>query len=134
MSSSIRVLVVDDHEPWRRFVGIAFTKHHRLQVVGEASDGLEAVQKAQELQPDLVLLDMGLPTLNGIESALRIQDLVPAAKILFVSQNSDPDVIGAALRNGASGYLLKIDAMRGLFAAVEAVIRGDRFVSKQLKG
>jgi DNA-binding NarL/FixJ family response regulator len=104
-----------------------------LQVIGEASDGLEAVQKARELQPDLILLDMGLPTLNGIESALRIRPLVPEAKILFVSQNSDPDVIGAALSNGASGYLLKTDARRGLFAAVEAVIRGDKFVSKQLK-
>jgi DNA-binding NarL/FixJ family response regulator len=95
--------VVDDHEPFRNFVCSTLQVRSELQVVGEASDGLEAVQKAKELQPDLICLDIGMPTLNGIEAAHRISKLVPAAKILFISQDSDPEVIAAALGNGAKG-------------------------------
>jgi len=100
-----------------------------LQVVGEASDGLEAVQKAEELKPDLILLDVGLPTLNGIEASHQISKVVPDSKILFVTQNNDADVARAALGNRARGYVLKVDAKRELLSAVEAVLRGERFVS-----
>jgi DNA-binding NarL/FixJ family response regulator len=82
----VRVLVVDDHQPFRNFVCSTLQARPELQVVGEASDGLEAVQKAKELQPDLICLDIGMPTLNGIEAAHRISQLVPAAKILFMRQ------------------------------------------------
>jgi CheY-like chemotaxis protein len=78
--SSFRVLVVEDYEPFRRFVCSTLGTRPELQIVGEASDGLQAVQKAEELQPDLILLDIGLPTLNGIEAAHRISRLVPAPK------------------------------------------------------
>jgi DNA-binding NarL/FixJ family response regulator len=105
-----------------------------LQVVGEASDGLEAVQKAKELQPDLICLDIGMPILNGIEAAHRISKLVPAAKILFISQDSDPEVIAAALGNGAKGYVFKLDAVRELLLAVESVLRGQRFISPGVTG
>ena len=132
-TSFIRVLVVDDFEPWRDFVRSALKTQPGLQVVGEASDGLEAVQKSQELQPDLILLDIGLPTINGIESARRIKQLAPGAKILFASENSDVDVIHAALSNGARGYILKADAGHELLPAVAAVLRGDKFVSKRVK-
>ncbi len=134
MASSLRVgvLVVEDYEPFRRFICSTLRKRPELQIVGEASDGLQAVQKAQELQPDLILLDIGLPTLNGIEAAHQISRLVPAAKILFVSQNSDAEVIRAALGNGAKGYVRKQNAQTDLLTAVEAVLRGDRFVSRGL--
>jgi DNA-binding NarL/FixJ family response regulator len=125
--------VVDDFEPWRDFVRSALEKQPEIQVVGEASDGLKAVQKSQELQPDLILLDIGLPTINGIESARRIKQVVPGAKILFASENSDVDVIRVALSNGARGYILKADASRELLPAIKAVLRGDRFVSRRLK-
>jgi CheY-like chemotaxis protein len=83
--STTRILVVDDYEPWRRFVSTTLHKQPKLQVIGEALDGLEAVQKAEELQPDLIVLDIGLPTLDGIEAARRIRKLAPKSKILFVN-------------------------------------------------
>jgi DNA-binding NarL/FixJ family response regulator len=130
--SAVRVLVVDDYEPFRRFVCATLGASPELQVVGEAADGLQAVQKAEELQPDLILLDIGMPTLNGIEAAHRISRLVPAAKILFVSQDNDTDVVAAAFSDGAKGYLRKQNANTELLFAVEAVSRGDRFVSEEL--
>ena len=132
-TASIRVLVVDDYEPWRRFVCSTCLKLPQLRVVAEASDGLEAVQKAQELQPDLIVLDVGLPTLNGIEAALRIHRVAPSTKVLFASQSSDVDVVRAALANGARGYLLKANCKTELLPALDAVIRGERFVSKQFR-
>ena len=98
--STIRVLVVDDYEPFRRLVCSMVGEKPALQIVGEASDGLEAVRRAQELKPDLVLLDIGLPELNGIEAARRIRKLSPESKILFVSQESSPDVLREALSFG----------------------------------
>jgi len=100
-----------------------------MQIIGEASDGLEAVQKATELQPDLICLDIGMPTLNGIEAADQISQPVPAAKILFISQDGDEEVIAAALSNGAKGYVFKLDVARELLLAVESVLRGQRFTS-----
>jgi DNA-binding NarL/FixJ family response regulator len=128
--SSRSVLVVEDYEPFRRFICSTLEKRPELQIVGEASDGLEAVKKAWDLQPNLVLLDIGLPTINGIEAAHRISRLVPGAIILFVSQNGDPEVVAAALSNGAKGYVRKQKANTELLHAVETVLRGDRFVSR----
>ncbi len=130
--SSFRVLVVEDYEPFRRFICSTLGKRRELRIVGEASDGLQAVQKAEELQPDLILLDIGLPTINGIEVACRISRLVPAAKVLFVSQNNDADVVTAALSNGAKGYVRKANALIDLLPAVEVVLRGGRFTSRGL--
>jgi DNA-binding NarL/FixJ family response regulator len=130
--SSLSVLVVEDFKSFRRFICSTLGKRPELQIVGEASDGLQAVQKAEELQPDLILLDIGLPTINGIEAAARISRLVPAAKILFVSQNNDADIVAAVLSNGAKGYVLKENAKTDLLLAVDAVLRGDRFVSRGL--
>jgi DNA-binding NarL/FixJ family response regulator len=127
--STVRILVVDDFEPFRRFVCSTLEERPELQVIGEASVGLEAVQKAKELQPDLICLDIGMPTLNGIEAAHQLSRLVPAAKILIISQNSDAEVIAAALSDGAKGYVLKQDAVQELLPAVESVMRGQRFVS-----
>ena len=128
----VKVLVVDDFEPWCRVICSMLQKHPGLQIVGEASDGLEAVQRARELQPDLILLDVGLPRINGIEVARRILELSPRTKILFVSEGSSPDVAEAALGTGASGYVIKSDAGTELLPAVEGVLRGERFISARL--
>ena len=98
-------------------------KRPELQIIGEVSDGLKAVQKAQELQPDLILLDIGLPTLNGIDAARRIRKVAPKSKILFVSQESSSDVVEEALALGALRYVVKIHAGSDLLAAVEAISR-----------
>ena len=100
----------------------------------EVSDGLEAVQKARELPPDVILLDIGLPKLNGIEAARQIRKLAPNSKVLFLSIEDSLDVVGEALRTGASGYVVKADAGRDLVKGVEAVVQGNRFVSSRLKG
>ena len=109
-ASSVRVLVVEDYATFRRFVCSTLGKRPELQIVGEASDGLDAVQMTEELRPDLIVLDIGLPALNGIEAARRIRKLSPKSKKLFVSQESSADVVEEALRLGALGYVVKSHA------------------------
>jgi DNA-binding NarL/FixJ family response regulator len=133
-NSTIRVLVVDDYEPWRRFVSTTFQTQPELQVICEVADGLEAVQKAQQLQPDLILLDIGLPKLNGIEAARRIRELSPKSRILFLSENRSWDIAEEALRTGADGYVVKSDAGRELLPAIKAVLRRERFVGSRFAG
>ena len=132
--STVRVFIVDDYEPWRRFVCSVLQKRPELEIVGEVADGLEAVQRAGELHPDVILLDIGLPSLNGIEAARRLRRISPHSKILFVSQESSPDVIQAALSTGANGYVIKADAETALLPAMNAVLRGERFVSNRFSG
>jgi len=105
-----------------------------LRIVGVASDGLEAIQKAGELQPDLILLDIGLPKVTGIVAARRIRNVAPKSKILFLSQELDLDVALAALSEGGHGFLVKSDAESELFAAVDEVMQGKKFVSRRLAG
>jgi DNA-binding NarL/FixJ family response regulator len=127
--STVRILLVDDFEPWRCYVATALQKKPELEIVGEAIDGLEAAQKAQQLQPDLVLLDIGIPKLNGIEAGRRIRELSPNSKILFASENRCWEIIEKALCIGAGGYVVKSAAAGELLPAVEAVLSGQRFVS-----
>jgi DNA-binding NarL/FixJ family response regulator len=133
---TIRVLVVDDYEPWHRFVSatLGSLSLSEIQIVGRVSDGLEAVQQAQQLQPDLILMDIGLPTLNGIEAARQIRDISPNSKILFVSENRSRDIAEEALSTGAGGYVVKSDAQSELLPAVKAVLEGKRFISASLTG
>ena len=130
--STVRILVVDDFEPFRRFICSALGKKPEWEVVGEASTGGEAVQGAEDLHPDLIVLDIGLPTLNGIEAARRIRKLRPECKILFLSQESSTDVVQEALSAGAMGYVVKTQAASELFAAVEAICDGTQFVGRGL--
>jgi len=132
--STFRVLVVDDYEPWRSYVCSMLKRQPELQVISEVSDGLKAVQKAQELQPDLILLDLGLPSLNGIEAARRICKCAPKAKILFATETRSRDIAEEALHTGAQGYIVKSDAASDLLTAVNAVLRGEKFVSQSLGG
>ena len=128
----VRVLLADDYEPWRRCVSLLLRRHPDWIVIGEVSDGIEAVQKVQELNPDLVLLDLSLPRLNGVETANRIRQTAPDAKIVFVTAYCDSDAIQTVSRNEAEGYVLKWEITRQLLPAVEAVLRGGQFVSPQL--
>jgi DNA-binding NarL/FixJ family response regulator len=105
-----------------------------LRVVAEVGDGLEAVQRAKELQPDLIVLDIGLPNLDGLEAANRIRQVAPDAAVIFLTQNRDKDVVRAALGTGARGYVLKADAGRELLTAVAGVLGGDDFVSSGIEG
>jgi DNA-binding NarL/FixJ family response regulator len=130
----VTILVVEDFEPIRRFVCSALESRADFQVIGQAADGLEAIQNAEDLQPDLVLLDISLPKLNGIAAARQILSRVPKAKILFLSENTSQGTVEEALRTGASGYVVKSDAGKELLGAVEAVIHGGRFVSRRLEG
>ena len=131
-TSRVRVLVVDDHEPMRQWVCSTLRTRPELQVIGEASDGLEAVHKAQELHPDLIVLDIGLPTLNGLDAARHIHALIPESKILFLSQHSSAEIVEGALSSGAVGYVIKMHAGTDLLNAVEAVCQGERFFSRGL--
>ena len=133
-TSPVRVLVVDDFEPFRRLVLSMLQKQPELQIICEASDGSEAVQKAEELQPELILLDIGLPKLNGIEVARRIRKLSPGSRILFISQESSADLVREALATGARGYVVKTDAGRELLTAVNVVLRGEQFVGRTICG
>jgi DNA-binding NarL/FixJ family response regulator len=133
-SRSIRALVAEDFPAFRQFLASTIQNSPDLQVICEVADGQEAVEKAWELQPELVLLDIGLPRLNGIEAARQIRNLSPQSKILFVSQESSVDMVQAALETGAQGYVLKADAGCELMAAFDAVLRGQTFVSRSLAG
>jgi DNA-binding NarL/FixJ family response regulator len=130
-TSSGRVLVVEDSEEFRKFICSTLGERPELQIVGEVPDGLQAIQTAEQLQPDLIVLDIGLPLLDGIEVARQIRGLSPESKILFVSQESSVDVVREALHTGASGYVVKTDAGRELLEAVNAVLRGEQFVGKR---
>ena len=134
MIAPVRILVVDDYEPWRRFERLTLLVHTELRIIGECSDGDEAIQKAQELKPDLILLDIGLPTLNGIEAARRIRQVSPSSKILFVTENRSPDIAAEALSTGVAGYVVKSNAAREPLSAIKAVLEGKQFLSAGLAG
>jgi len=122
-------MVVEDFDLFRQFVCTNLEQRPELRVICEVSDGLEAVQRAAELKPDLILLDIGLPKLNGIEAARQIRVLVPESKIIFASQESSAEIIQEAMRLGAWGYVFKILAKVDLLMAIDAVLSGQRFVS-----
>jgi DNA-binding NarL/FixJ family response regulator len=122
-SIRVRILAADDFAPWRAKVRNILKARPQWQIIAEACDGLEAVEKATELRPDVVLLDVGLPNLSGIEAAKRIHHMSPESRIIFLSQNADSDTVEAALATGANGYVLKQNAARELVPAVAAALR-----------
>ena len=126
---TIRVLLAEDFEPQRCFTATLLSKTSDLEVISEAGDGLEAVAQAQQFRPDIILMDIGLPKLNGFEAARQIGALVSSAKIVFLTQETDVDVVREAFNLGGWGYVLKQDAETDLLAGVAAVLAGKRFVS-----
>jgi DNA-binding NarL/FixJ family response regulator len=124
---SIRILIVDDFEPWRRSVCSILAEDENLEVVDESSNGLEAVQKSKELQPDLVLMDIQLPQINGLDAARQIRKISPSTKILFLSSYHSPDMMQEALRVGA-GFVVKADAARDLLPILRAIVRNEPFL------
>jgi DNA-binding NarL/FixJ family response regulator len=132
--STIRILVADDDNDWRDQVGLLLQGRPEWEVICEVSDGSEAVQKAAELRPDLVLLEIGLLELNGIEAARRIRELAPHSKIVFLSLDNSLDVVQVALSTGAEGYVYKARAESDLLPAIDAVLRGEQFVTSMLRG
>jgi DNA-binding NarL/FixJ family response regulator len=117
------ILLVDDCESWRHLVCSMVKNEPGLKIICEAPDGLEAVQKAEELRPDLILLDIGLPHINGIEAARRIRQVSPSSKIVFLTMDNDADTVQAALSTGAQGFVYKMRAQSELLPAIELVLR-----------
>ena len=133
MTSRLRVLVVEDHERFRRVICELLQQRADLLIVGEAADGLEAICQAEALRPDVVMLDIGLPMLSGLEVAGRIRAKVPDAKLMFVTNESSLEVVEQAFRRGAHGYVYKPRVQRDVLPVLDAIIRGGRFVSGGLE-
>jgi DNA-binding NarL/FixJ family response regulator len=131
---NVRVILVDDYAPYRLFVSSTLQKQPKLQILCEVGDGLKALQKAKELKPDLILMDIGIPTINGIEAARRILEVLPETKILFLTENRTPEIAEQALGMGALGYVVKSNTASELLPAVAAVLEGKRFVSAEIEG
>ena len=131
IAMTLSVLVVDDHELWRGHVRAALKNDQRWSIVAEASNGFEAIEKAAALRPDLILLDIGLPLLNGFSAAQQILANDPQSRIMFMSALGSPAMVEAAMRMRVRGYLLKSDAHQ-LLAAMDAISRGEAFISEGL--
>jgi len=127
----VRVLAVDDSVPWRGFLAAHLVKHS-VGVVGTAGDGLEAIEQAHTLQPDIVIMDICMPRLNGLAATREICRVVPASKVLIASNETDPLIVQAAFAAGACGYVLKSRVALDLMKAIAAITRGDLFVGHGL--
>ena len=124
-----RILIVDDHGPWRDVVGSILKSEPGFHVIGEAADGFEAIQRAATLSPDIILMDIGLPGVNGLEAARCIRELLPACRVLFFSELRSRDIVVEALRIGGCGYVVKSYAAGELIPAFQAVLAGAPFLS-----
>ena len=127
------VLVAEDFKPFRQLVCAVLRSNPDIQVAYEVGDGVEAIEKAAELRPDLILLDIGLPSMDGIEAARRISSISPRSKIIFLSQEHSAEIVREALDTGACGYVVKADAGTELMIAVDVVLKGGKFVGKRFE-
>jgi DNA-binding NarL/FixJ family response regulator len=127
---SVTILVVEDNESVRKKICERLTSHTGFEVICEAGNGLEGVRNAEELQPDIVVLDISMPIFGGIEAAARIRRVAPQARIVFLSQHKLARIAEAALASGGHAYVVKSAASTDLIPAIRAVIQGKRFVSE----
>lgn len=125
----LRILIVDDHGIVRKGLRLQLEQGENFEVIGEASDGREAVRAAEQLGPDVVIMDIGMPNLNGVEATSQIVKQRPETGVIILSMHSDESYLRRALAAGAKGYLLKDSADRDLYRAVEAVANGKSFFS-----
>ena len=128
----MRVLVVDDHEVVRRGVRSLIQSHSNYDVCGEAVDGQDAVEKAQELNPDVIVMDVSMPRLNGLEATHLIRAALPDSEILILSQHDSPEMVRQAFKAGARGYVVKSSIARDLLAALECVGRRQPFFERAM--
>ena len=119
---------------FRVAVSALLGKKPELQIVAEASDGIEAVQKSRQLQPDVILLDIGLPKLNGIEAARQIREIAPQSKIIFVTQETSAEIMKEAIGLGAMGYVVKPKVESELLQAIDLALKGKQFIGSGLTG
>jgi DNA-binding NarL/FixJ family response regulator len=132
MMTPFRIFIADDHEVVRRGVRALLEAHPGWEVCGEAKDGREAVEKVKEANPDLVLIDVGMPNLNGLDAARQIITALPAVRVLVLTMHESEQVVREVLEVGARGFLLKSDAARDLIAAVEALQRRTTFFTSSV--
>jgi DNA-binding NarL/FixJ family response regulator len=129
----IRIIVVDDYTPWRDFVSLLCKKRPDFEIVAEVSDGCGALGKCEELAPDVVLLDLGLPGLNGMEVLKGLRSgRACSAKVIMVTNEASGEIVREAFRLGAEGYVLKTSAGRDLLPAIDGVLKGENFISSAL--
>jgi DNA-binding NarL/FixJ family response regulator len=126
------VLIVDDHAVFRRGLELVLAEEADLQIVGEASDGLEAIERAADLLPDVIVMDVRMPGVGGIEAARRIRHAQPGTKVVMLTGSEDEEDLFAAVRVGATGYLLKEAAIEELAGAVRAVARGQALITPSM--
>lgn len=132
MISPLRIVIVDDHEIVRRGLRTALEAHERWQVVGEAGDGRTAVALVEELKPDVVVMDISLPELNGLEATRQLLNVAPRTRVLIQSMHESEQLIREVLSVGARGYVLKSDATRQLIAAIEALADGGTYFTSKV--
>jgi len=130
--SAVRILVADDHGVVRKGLRLILERHEGLEVVGEAADGREVVRLAEELSPNVVIMDVGMPKLNGIDATAQITHRNPRVAVIILSMHSDEGYIVRALGAGAKGYLLKESAEEDLVQAVRVIARGRPFFSPRI--
>lgn len=130
--SLVRVLVVDDFDGWRKFILSVLHRERGFEIVGEATDGLKAIQLAEKLRPCVVVLDISLPGINGVEACRWIGKVTPDTRIVCFSEYCDEEIVRGALNAGAMAYVAKSDAASELVAAIQAVARGERYLSRRV--
>lgn len=128
MSSPIRVLLADDHAVLRSGLRLLLTSQNEFEVVGEASSGIETLSLAEHLHPDLILLDLSMPAVGGLDALPTLRKLVPSTRILILTMHDDPQYLRQALKHGASGYVLKKAVDAELLSAMRSVLRGEVYV------
>lgn len=127
-----RILIADDHAVLRSGLRFLLGSTGEFEVVGEASSGLETLTLAEQLQPDLILLDLSMPALGGLEALPTLRKLAPNARILILTMHDDPQYLRQALKQGANGYILKKAADSDLFSAIRAVLRGEMYIHSSM--